>query len=146
MSVRFWLAQSVGLAGLFVFWRLGYVDLVLKSDQTYLSVVIFFMFLVGCGFTWWGDKIVHADATGFDKADWLRRRLVNFGFIGTMLGFIIALSGVDADSANSIEAIRPMVAQLISGMGVALFTTLVGLITAEWLGFIIEWFDIRESE
>ncbi len=146
MSVRFWLAQSVGLAGLFVFWRLGYVNLVLESDQTYLSVVIFCMFLIGCGFTWWGKRIVHDEATGFDKADWLRRRLVSFGFIGTMLGFIIALSGVNADSANSIDAIRPMVTQLISGMGVALFTTLVGLITSEWLGFIIEWFDIHESE
>lgn len=144
MSVRFWLVQSVGLAGLFVLWRLGWIDLVLKSDQTYLSVFIFGMFVAGCAFTCWGKRLIHAAHTGFDKADWIRRRLVVWGFVGTLVGFIIALSSVDPDQASNIEAIRPMIAQLISGMGTALFTTLVGLLTAEWLGFILEWFDDRE--
>jgi hypothetical protein len=59
--------------------------------------------------------------------------LVIFGLIGTVLGFIIALSGVDAERASEISAIGPMVSTLISGMSTALYTTLIGAILNIWL-------------
>lgn len=59
--------------------------------------------------------------------------LVLLGLIGTVLGFIIALSGVDPNSASDIRAISPMVANLIRGMSVALYTTLVGAVLNLWL-------------
>lgn len=59
--------------------------------------------------------------------------LVLLGLIGTVLGFIIALSGVDANAASDVTAIAPMVTELISGMSVALYTTLVGAVFNLWL-------------
>lgn len=59
--------------------------------------------------------------------------LVLLGLIGTVLGFIIALSGVDAERASDINAITPMISTLISGMSTALYTTLVGAILNVWL-------------
>ena len=59
--------------------------------------------------------------------------LVFLGLIGTVIGFIIALSGVDPASAGDVRAIGPMVAALIGGMSVALYTTLVGAILNIWL-------------
>ncbi len=59
--------------------------------------------------------------------------LVLLGLIGTVLGFIIALSGVDAEAASDVSAIAPMVTELISGMSVALYTTLVGAVFNLWL-------------
>ncbi len=59
--------------------------------------------------------------------------LVLLGLIGTVLGFIIALSGVDAEHASDINAITPMISTLISGMSTALYTTLVGAILNVWL-------------
>jgi flagellar motor component MotA len=59
--------------------------------------------------------------------------LVFLGLIGTVVGFIIALSGIDPDSAADVESIGPMVSTLISGMSVALYTTLVGAILNVWL-------------
>jgi hypothetical protein len=59
--------------------------------------------------------------------------LVLLGLIGTVLGFIIALSGVDAAHASDIKAITPMISTLISGMSTALYTTLVGAILNVWL-------------
>jgi len=59
--------------------------------------------------------------------------LVLLGLIGTVIGFIIALSGVDPDSASDIDAIAPMVSTLIAGMSTALYTTLVGSILNLWL-------------
>lgn len=59
--------------------------------------------------------------------------LVLLGLIGTVIGFIIALSGVDAAAASDVEAIGPMVSRLVSGMSVALYTTLAGAVLNIWL-------------
>ena len=59
--------------------------------------------------------------------------LVLLGLIGTVIGFIIALSGVDPAAAGDVHAIGPMVSTLIGGMSVALYTTLVGAILNIWL-------------
>ena len=64
--------------------------------------------------------------------------LTILGLIGTVLGFIIALSGVDPDVASNPSAISPMVTQLIEGMSVALYTTLVGSRLSVWLGLIYQ--------
>jgi hypothetical protein len=59
--------------------------------------------------------------------------LVLLGLIGTVVLFIIALSGVDPKAASSVQAIAPMVTDLIGGMSVALYTTLVGAVLNLWL-------------
>ncbi len=59
--------------------------------------------------------------------------LVTLGLIGTVIGFIIALSGVDANAVADVGAIGPMVSTLIEGMAVALYTTLVGAVFHVWL-------------
>ncbi|MGI9510207.1 MAG: MotA/TolQ/ExbB proton channel family protein [Geminicoccaceae bacterium] len=59
--------------------------------------------------------------------------LVFLGLIGTVIGFMIALSGVSPEDAADISAIGPMVSTLIGGMSVALSTTLVGAVLNIWL-------------
>ncbi len=59
--------------------------------------------------------------------------LVTLGLIGTVIGFIIALSGVNADAVADVGAIGPMISTLIEGMAVALYTTLVGAVFHVWL-------------
>lgn len=59
--------------------------------------------------------------------------LVILGLIGTVIGFIMALSGVDPEKAGDVAAIGPMVSKLIEGMAVALYTTLVGGVLNIWL-------------
>ena len=59
--------------------------------------------------------------------------LVLLGLIGTVIGFIIALSGVDPQKASEFESISPMISTLIEGMSTALYTTLVGGIFNLWL-------------
>jgi len=61
--------------------------------------------------------------------------LVFLGLIGTVIGFIIALAGVDAEAAQSAERVTEMVSGLIKGIAIALYTTLVGAILHIWLGF-----------
>jgi hypothetical protein len=59
--------------------------------------------------------------------------LVFLGLIGTVIGFIIALSGVKPEMAAEAGSIGPMVSTLIDGMSVALYTTLVGAVLNVWL-------------
>ena len=59
--------------------------------------------------------------------------LVLLGLVGTVIGFIIALSGVDPEKASQFESISPMVSTLIQGMSTALYTTLVGAVLSLWL-------------
>jgi hypothetical protein len=59
--------------------------------------------------------------------------LVLLGLIGTVVGFIIALAGVNPDAAADIGAIGPMISTLIDGMAIALYTTLVGSLLHVWL-------------
>jgi MotA/TolQ/ExbB proton channel family len=59
--------------------------------------------------------------------------LVILGLIGTVVGFIISLSGVNANGVADAKAISPMISKLILGMSVALYTTLVGAVLNIWL-------------
>ncbi len=59
--------------------------------------------------------------------------LVFLGLIGTVIGFIIALSGVDAKTVSDVNSISTMVGTLISGMSLALYTTLLGAVLNVWL-------------
>ena len=59
--------------------------------------------------------------------------LVILGLIGTVIGFIIALSGVDPENASDINAVTPMISTLVAGMSTALYTTLVGAVLNIWL-------------
>jgi hypothetical protein len=59
--------------------------------------------------------------------------LVLLGLIGTIVGFVIALSGVNQDAVTDAAAIGPMIATLLLGMAMALFKTLVGSVLNVWL-------------
>lgn len=52
--------------------------------------------------------------------------LVILGLIGTVLGILLALTGIDPSTASDTNAISGMVATLVAGFRVAFYTTLVG--------------------
>ncbi|HYG89624.1 MAG TPA: MotA/TolQ/ExbB proton channel family protein [Azospirillum sp.] len=60
--------------------------------------------------------------------------LVMLGLIGTVVGFVIALNGVSTNAVQDANSISGMVGNMIRGMGVALYTTLVGSVLNLWLG------------
>ena len=72
-------------------------------------------------------------ATKIDLIKFISNTLVILGLIGTVIGFIIALSGVNSSVASNPDEIGKMITSLISGMSVALYTTLAGSIFSVWL-------------
>lgn len=59
--------------------------------------------------------------------------LVLLGLIGTVVGFILALSGISVSMAHDVGAVAGMITRLIAGMSVALYTTLEGAVLSLWL-------------
>jgi MotA/TolQ/ExbB proton channel family protein len=174
LVMRFALINIFGFALLGAAYTQGLVELVVVSDQTYLSVVIALIFFSGlgiCGVKVWSTSRELNQIKSFDPlrpskasaylaqirghdgnsrgiiAAALRLKLshrisvvrqiaaslVLLGLIGTVVGFIIALSGVKPDQAADVKAISPMVSTLIAGMSTALYTTLVGSVFNVWL-------------
>ena len=174
LLLRFVLINVMGFALLGAAYVQGLVDMVLAADQTYLSALIFVVFLGGlgiCALKIWQNSRELNHVRAFDPlhasraADYLsglRGRsgtsrgilastlrlklthriaivrhvagsLVMLGLIGTVLGFIIALSGVEPEQASNVKAITPMISTLIAGMSTALYTTLVGSVLNVWL-------------
>lgn len=63
-----------------------------------------------------------------DGAGWL----AYLGLIGTVVGFVIALSGVDAGALSTAQGVQAMIPLLMKGMQVALGTTLAGSFFGIW--------------
>jgi hypothetical protein len=86
-----------------------------------------------------GARSTAADLLKSGLFDWaiivrqFANSLVILGMIGTVVGFVIALSGVDAESARDVSQVSGMVGTLVNGMSVALYTTLVGAVLSLWL-------------
>jgi hypothetical protein len=59
--------------------------------------------------------------------------LVFLGLVGTVIGFIVALSGIDPQTSAQVEEVASMVSTLVAGMSIALYTTLVGSVLHVWL-------------
>lgn len=86
-----------------------------------------------------GARAIVASTLRLRLADWIAvirhfaNALVLLGLIGTVIGFVIALSGVDPDRVSDVKSISPMVSELLAGMAVALYTTLAGATLNLWL-------------
>jgi hypothetical protein len=85
------------------------------------------------------SRTIHAEAMRLKLTDGIidvrhiANALVLLGLIGTVIGFIIALSGVDPAIAKNADSVAAMISTLINGMSVALYTTLVGAVLHVWL-------------
>ena len=77
-------------------------------------------------------------ATKINFIKFIANTLVILDLIGTVVGFIIALSGVDGSVSSNPEEVSKMVSTLIQGMSVALYTTLVGSVCSVWLNICFQ--------
>ena len=86
-----------------------------------------------------GSRAITGSAFRIQIAGWIApvrhfaNSLVLLGLVGTVIGFIIALSGVDSEAISDVSKISSIVSTLLSGMSVALYTTLVGAALNLWL-------------
>jgi hypothetical protein len=132
----------------------GHVSWLFTNDASYISYAITALFVVGWG--WSAKEILvassdlnHSSTHGprpaaladadkdLGKIAWLSdisEYLVQLGFLGTLVGFVIALSGIDQDTVTTADGAQNAVAALMAGMSTAIGTTIIGAALALWHG------------
>ena len=149
---RFVLANMLGVALCMALAWSGHLVPVFAADQSRVTFAISGLFLVGLAWTLKEAVCVsrglnRSKAQGYRpasvadaekamlKVEWLEsvpEWLVGLGLLGTVIGFSVALSGIDQDSVMQATGAQNAVAALMSGMRVALNTTLLGAALAIW--------------
>ncbi len=72
------------------------------------------------------------------KIQWIRRlasSLVQLGLIGTVYGTMVFMLNIDLGAIADIDRVAEVFGVVMSGMGIALYTTLVGATLNLWLGY-----------
>lgn len=123
---RLYVLNVAGAAVFAALWLHGVARIPFEADSTGMCWGIAAVFTGAlmerlAGVSWYGT--------------WLGRQLTTLGFVGTVVGLVIALAGVDPSRAGDLSAVKAMAASLVAGMGTAFHTTLVGALGALWLAF-----------
>lgn len=164
---RFAVINVVGFALLAAGWLNGLVQGAFLSDPSGVTYVIASAFLVGLVTCAYQLLTLHRDARGIFTQHRLRRplsaadgpllrswlgqrikpvddlsgRLMTLGFVGTLIGFLMAFSNL-AHTGITIDTLALTISYLFTGMAVALYTTLLGLLLGGlWLGLCFEVLD-----
>lgn len=149
---RWLIANALGwtLVGALV-WS-GHLLPAFETDPSKITFAIVALFLVGCVWTLKETIAVSvalnaAKRQGYEaaslaqadkallKREWLEQIsewLVGLGLLGTIVGFSIALSGIDQGTVMQASGAQDAVGALMAGMRVALNTTLLGAALAIW--------------
>lgn len=69
-----------------------------------------------------------------ETAWWFASATLKLGLLGTVVGFIVMASQIGATASFELDQIQTLLKQMTTGMAIALYTTLVGLIGNLWLG------------
>jgi hypothetical protein len=125
MTLRLYILNFAGLC--FVIWAawLGYVQFVFSHDISHLSYLISAIFLASIAGIFCGKTSHLAE---------VKEQLTGLGFIGTLVGFILAMKGLaDSGSLGSPDGLANAGTSLLSGLGVAFCSSLVGAVCAAWI-------------
>lgn len=130
----------------------GFVRPIIEGDKTFIVFAIMGVFLLAFGATAFhvartslrlnrqkrdGAKpatMYEAEKAG-TKLAWLgemSEHLFLLGIIGTVIGFSIALGGIDINSLLDASGVQSSVTTLMAGMKVAIYTTIVGSVLGLW--------------
>ena len=138
MNWRWWLALNVGVIAFIVgAFKFDLIEEILTRDTTYITsamvVVALVTSLTTMGKTWthWHEFVTDL--------------MPRVGLIGTVIGFMISLDASSvADSLETVDDVKTMIIVVLSGMSVALTTTLAGLVLQVWLD--VQKRAIRDTE
>ncbi len=103
--------------------RHGLLATLSVKDPTGISFCILILFLVSSGYS----LIAASGRTDIELVYDTSSLMITMGLFGTIIGIILALEAVDANTIVDAKAAGRTVATMISGIGVAVWTTAVGL-------------------
>lgn len=139
--------NTIFMIFMYVFWVNNWLATAIAADPTMIVIAISIITVIGMGmslynaikidgelnditsFSTYSDETLKAVlSTRLSSLVLMSNTVVNLGLMGTLIGFIIGLSGVTPDTLVSFQGVSTGVAQLIMGLSTAFYTTLAGSI------------------
>jgi len=128
-----------------------------ENDATKLSfllLAIFIQMTAWCGYKTWRlskfidegkqeDHIVEKIESLMEVGWFTSDLCLTIGMIGTVIGFIMMLSGFSALDVSNVKTIQDLVKALGIGMSTSLYTTLTGLVCSAFLK--IQYFNLNQA-
>jgi len=151
---RFLLLNVVGYIGLGLAFQRGWIEYLFTNDPTFITSIILVLFCCVSLTTFVKvlktSRNLDAQKAGpypclppgrsskvWAKIAWLlesSETMIGLGLIGTVIGFSVALSGVNEGSLGTAQGVSTALGPLMVGMKIALNTTIVGSILGMWNG------------
>ena len=130
-----WTITVLTWVGAYAAYHFGFVDYLLETDSTYLTFGIFGIFQLANGYllfkSWQVKDGMYFESDRYGPLWFTSDALLSLGMVGTLIGFITVLStAFGSVDTSDPEQLRMVLAILATGMGTALTTTLLGLLTS----------------
>jgi len=135
--LSWWLGFCLVLVGIELAYINGLVEYVFVNDSTRITIVIAFILI------WQSlscfrelrrkelyDSIIGEKNYAIERGWFFSDVVLSLGMVGTVIGFMMMLSGFADLDVTSAESAEEMITELGLGMATALTTTLVGLISS----------------
>lgn len=125
---KWWTVFILGVLCFGVGWlRFDLVNVIIARDVTFMTIGM--IVLAAC---------TSVSTVGKHWTHWhefIAEMMTRLGFVGTIIGFMIALSSAGVADVGSLDELIVSIDKVLAGMGVAMTTTLTGLILQIWLDF-----------
>lgn len=127
---KFWTTEVILLVSLYVaLVPLNGYTFILDNDFTYLSFVNLTILVVTS--LWIGLRVLQNLRYGTNLQWFLADSVLSLGMVGTLFGFLLVLySTFDGIDVSDTESMKQAIESLANGMGTALLTSLVGLVSS----------------
>lgn len=127
---KFWTTEVLLCVALYVsLVTMGGYHFILANDFTYISLIN--ITILAATSLWVGLRITTGYKSGTDLQWFLADVTLSLGMVGTLFGFLMVLystfEGIDVSNQDSM---REAIESLATGMGTALLTSLVGLVSS----------------
>ena len=137
--LQWWLMFCSSVTAVFLCWQFGLLDALERADKSYLGFACIAIYFLASLYAGW---VSHGKAKGIDVSKrlpvlWLTSEtLVSIGLAGTLVGFVLMLSGgLDSINPGNVAEAQKALGAMAVGMSTAVATTLVGLVTSTALKF-----------
>ena len=133
MNLSYWTIQSIAALALVAAYWQGWIDDYVLTDRTGISQAIALLGIAGS--VWMLQAWRAGWSREYERHLSIVRTLsswsVNLGLLGTLVGFLVALSGVV--TVSGAAELKTMVGALVEGMTIAIGTSIIGCIVALFL-------------
>lgn len=132
--LKWWLMVTLMVVGISTSIYFNFDTFLYENDLTKISLVIVSLFVICTsviGYKIWNSAIQRKKIYDYQTEWFVSEVLISLGMIGTVIGFIFMLYSVFGNlNIQDTAAIQQSLGSMAKGMGTALLTTLVGLISS----------------